>query len=233
MLKAENLNEASYWILSGPHDAAEVILKRVASELQLNNVGFSLSNVTFSDGRPGLTLHSQPSGRPLGMLVIEQLPNGRGQLRIPPLQVNPSLREQGSASLFVPFMNAALIELTRLGFVVSDGEPYTVPIAAADEHSPFTPEEQAEIVARLTSLETFLLTQFELSRDQVIVVEEEMKNLRNEVSKLSRITWRHLARSALGGIASMLAGQAGRIFLEQALDALRPFYGRLLGLTGE
>jgi hypothetical protein len=234
VIREADLDSTSIWLLAGSREAIEVILKRVANEYRANKTGFSLSHVEFADGRPAFTLYSTGThARQLGLLAVEELVNGRSQMRIPPPPFNPSLESPENRTLFVSYLNEALEELTRLGFVISTGQPFLPGDMQGEDGEQFTPEEQAQIVDRLDALESYLLTQFELSRQQIEFVRRELAGLREEVGKSNRWTWRHLARSVVLGIASALGGQAVRLLItEQAWEVLRPFLGPHLPLLG-
>jgi hypothetical protein len=220
--------ESRRYLLHGPPSAVEIILKRVAVEW-----GGEIGNNIYAGGLPGLSLNRQ--GQRVHAMFLEELPHDRCQLRITAVterddesRLNNGIRRSEAVE---SFLEAATQELLYLGFMISDqSTPRIESSEATDER--FSQAEQQEIRARLDALEATLLQQFELDREQVTWVHEELQLLRAEMATSNKITWRHLARSVLLGIASMIGGQGGKLFAEQALELVRPFLGRFPFLLG-
>jgi hypothetical protein len=201
-------------LLHGPPKAVEVILRRVAVES-----GATVTDSTRRGGLEGLTFNSGGRSQE-GAMFIEELPHGRCQLRIPSV-------EFPSGERFQEYLDSAIRELYALGFVVSDMSAPRLDQRQSDDEQRFSPAEQEEILARLDGIEAAIFQQHEFDQDQAEWIRGEMRLLKEELATSRRVTWRHLARSVLFGIAGMIGSQAGRLFLEHSWESLRPFLGRL------
>jgi hypothetical protein len=199
-------------LLHGPLGAVEVQLKRVAADF-----GGSASNIRFKGSLPALSVAFGGAGE--GILSIEELPHGRCQLRVEPTAA--------TTERFRQWLDGAIRELYALGFVISDRSTPRLAQPQAEDDAHFSPREQEDILARLDGIEATIFQQDEFDQDQAAWIRGEMHLLKEELATSRRVTWRHLARSVLLGIASMIGGQAGRLFLEHSWESLRPFLGRL------
>jgi hypothetical protein len=122
------------------------------------------------------------------------------------------------------FWGIATRELGRLGFLIAGNfAPVEV---EPDNDERFSEAEQREITLRLDEIRETLLQQYELDQEQSTWLRNEVDLLKEEIKTSRKITWRHLARSVMLGIASMIGGQSGRLVAEQAYEMLRPYLGR-------
>ncbi len=156
-------------------------------------------------------------------MILEELPYTRCHLWINDISKDSAAGD--STPLMNDFWEFATRELQALGFVV-DGSTRELPEPEVGREGHFSPVERREIALRLDSVEATIIQQHELDREQADWIRGEIGLLREELETSRKVIWRHLARSVLLEIGTMIGGQAGRLIVEQTYDLLRPYLGR-------
>jgi hypothetical protein len=197
--------------LLGSRQTIDLVFRRIATEW-----GGELREITTSGGLPALNVIH---GHRLGLLIIEELPHARCHAWVTQI---PS----GRNDEVTEFWNFASQELARLGFLISGTPALEAPNVGDGDGERFSEAEQQEIALRLDTIQEMLLKQYELSHEQSDWVKTQIGLLKEELTTSRRIVWKHLARSALLGIASMVGGQSARLVADQAYEMLRPYLGQ-------
>jgi hypothetical protein len=99
------------------------------------------------------------------------------------------------------------------------------------ENTPFTPDEQAEIVKHLDELKEYMKETYSLSQDQMVALEGEFRELVAATKRHGRRDWRLMFLGvALGFIATgILPPDAVHGFLWTALHGLQHLFGGTAG----
>jgi len=95
------------------------------------------------------------------------------------------------------------------------------------ENTPFTPDEQAQIVAQLKEIKDWVKRTHALTPEQTFVLEEEFKGLRMSVARLGRVDWRLRFLGVLFVFlgSGILPQEVVQGLLMMALHGLQEFFG--------
>jgi hypothetical protein len=99
-----------------------------------------------------------------------------------------------------------------------------------DENTPFTAEEQAEIVKQLAEVKAYAQTNCELSEGQMRVLGEQLDELAEAAGRLGRVDWRAIVYGVLLGdiVNGVLPPEAVRTILMMVLQAVAHLFGHPL-----
>ena len=97
----------------------------------------------------------------------------------------------------------------------------------AAENTPFSPDEQAEIIKHLDELREYVKNTHSLAQDQVVALEEGFQELATGITRLGRNDWRLMFLGVVLTfiVAGILPPDAVHGFLEMALHGLQHFFG--------
>jgi hypothetical protein len=95
------------------------------------------------------------------------------------------------------------------------------------ENTPFTPDEQAEIIKHLDELKEYVKNTHSLAQDQIVALEEGFKELATATTRLGRNDWRLMFFGVVLTFiaAGVLPPDAVHGFLWMALHGLQHFFG--------
>lgn len=98
----------------------------------------------------------------------------------------------------------------------------------ANENTPFTPEEQKEIVERLQKLAEYAMSKYSLSGPQIEILHTKIDYLVAAAGRLGRTDWRGVFAGAILGfvLSAAFPPESARQILMALLRAIGHFYGR-------
>jgi len=97
----------------------------------------------------------------------------------------------------------------------------------ADENTPFTTDEQAEIAKQLAEIKTYVVQTHELSGDQTRALEGQFKYLQDAAGRMGRTDWRTAAAGVLLSaiVNAVLPGNAARDALLMLFRSVGHMFG--------
>jgi hypothetical protein len=104
----------------------------------------------------------------------------------------------------------------------------------ADENTPFTTDEQAEIAKQLAEIKTYVVQTHELSGDQTRALEGQFKYLQDAAGRMGRTDWRTAAAGVLLSaiVNAVLPGSAARDALLMLFQSVGHMFGHPMPLLG-
>jgi hypothetical protein len=101
------------------------------------------------------------------------------------------------------------------------------PPADMDENTPFTAEEQQQIVTQLSEIRVYTKGTYELSGDQMRLLEGQLNYLEDAASRMGRIDWRNAVTGVLLGtvVNAVLPGEVARDALLMLLRSVGHMFG--------
>lgn len=104
----------------------------------------------------------------------------------------------------------------------------------ADENTPFTTDEQAEIAKQLAEIKTYVVQTHELSGDQTRALEGQFKYLQDAAGRMGRTDWRTAAAGVLltAIVNAVLPGNAAHDALLMLFGSVGHMFGHPMPLLG-